>query len=142
MKLRLERTWRTDKCTIGTLSIDGAYECFTLEDVQRGTDPATVKEWKVNDETAIPHPPDDAYNIIVTHSKRFMRELPLVENVPGFEGIRIHPGNTAENTDGCILVGRTKGPTYIGESRAAFNALYGKIQAALDAGDKVTLEIV
>lgn len=131
MKLRLERSWPTSKCTIGTLSIDGAYESFTLEDVVRDVP-------KVYGETAIPA---GTYNVIVTPSQRFKRDLPLLENVPGFEGVRIHPGNTAENTDGCILVGRSKGPNYVSESRAAFNALYEKIQAALDAGDKVTLEI-
>lgn len=131
MKLRLERSWPTNKCTIGSLLLDGAYECFTLEDVLRDGP-------KVYGETAIPA---GTYNVVVTPSQRFKRELPLLEDVPGFEGIRIHPGNTAENTDGCILVGRSKGPNYVSESRAAFNALYEKIQAALDAGDKVTLEI-
>lgn len=135
MKLRLERTWRGQNCTIGQMEVDGAHECFTLEDVDR---PA-----KIYGETAIPKTPEDKpYNVIITPSNRFKRDLPLVENVPGFEGIRIHPGNTAEDTDGCILVGRTKGSTWISESRAAFNDLFDKIKKALDAGDTVTLEIM
>ena len=133
MKLRLERTWCGATCTIGQLYIDGATECFTLEDIVR---PDGVKLYG---ETAIPA---GTYNVIVTPSNRFKRDLPLVENVPGFEGIRIHPGNTAEDTDGCILVGRTKGPSFVGESRAAFADLFLQIKDALDAGDKVTLEVV
>src|SRR6476659_8160031 len=131
MKLRLERTWFEPECTIGTMFVDGAYDCFTLEDVER--------EVKVYGETAIPL---GTYNVVITPSNRFKRDLPLVENVPGFEGIRIHPGNTAADTDGCILVGINKGPGWVGESRAAFNELFEKIKNALDQGDKVTLEIV
>lgn len=131
MKLRLERTWCTDKCTIGTLFVDGGFECYSLEDVERKV--------KVFGETAIPL---GAYNLVVMPSHRFKRDLPLLENVPGFEGIRIHPGNTAADTDGCILVGRTKGTNFVGESKAAFNQLFGKIKEALDSGDTVTMEVV
>lgn len=138
MKLRLERTWRGPVCTIGTLTVDGQSECFTLEDVERGTDGATVESWKIKGETAIPL---GTYAVTITHSERFGRDLPLVLQVPGFSGIRIHPGNTAADTEGCILVGRTKGPAFVGESRAAFNALFPKIKEALDQGDSVTLEV-
>lgn len=93
---------------------------------------------KVYGETAIPA---GVYNVVITPSKRFKRDLPLLENVPGFEGIRIHPGNTAADTDGCILVGRAKGADYVSESKAAFAVLMGKIRDALDAGEKVTLEV-
>lgn len=133
MKLKLERTWCGAKCTIGTLTVDGVAECFTLEDVVR---PAGAP--KVYGETAIP---GGVFNVVVTRSQRFGRDLPLVENVPGFEGIRIHPGNDAADTDGCILVGRTKGVDFVGESRAAFNTLFAKIQKAIEAGEKITLEI-
>ena len=132
MKLRLERTWCGPKCTIGQLLVDGASECFTLEDVVR------ADGVKVYGETAIPA---GSYPVTITPSARFKRDLPLIENVPNFEGIRIHPGNTAEDTHGCVLVGRTKGPDFVGESKAAFAALYAKIAAALDAGDAVTLEV-
>lgn len=138
MKLRLERRSFTDQSTIGTLCVDGAEVCYTLEDVQRGTDPATVKDWKIAGQSAIPV---STYGISITYSTRFKRDLPLLDGVPGFAGVRIHPGNTAADTEGCILVGRVKGPNYVSESRAAFNDLYKKIESALDAGDKVTLEI-
>lgn len=133
MKLVLERSWCGPTCTIGHLLVDGATECFTLEDVVR---PAGEK---VAGKTAIPA---GTYSVTITPSRRFQRDLPLVENVPNFDGIRIHPGNTAEDTEGCILVGRTKGPTWVGESKAAFAALFQKIKDALDAGDTVTLEVI
>lgn len=132
MKILVERTNCGPTCTIGSLYVDGAFECFTMEDVVRSDG------HKVYGETAIP---DGTYNVAITPSQRFKIDLPLVENVPGFTGIRIHPGNTAEDTDGCILVGRTKGVNFVGESRAAFVALFKKIEDALDAGDKVTLEV-
>lgn len=131
MKLKLERKFCGPVCTIGTMISDRGLEVYTLEDVER-------KE-KVFGETAIPK---GTYSVTITPSNRFKRDLPLVENVPGFEGIRIHPGNTAADTEGCILVGRTKGPTWVGESKAAFNDVYREIKAAIDSGEQVILEIV
>lgn len=131
MKLRVERTWCNPECTIGSLFVDGGFECYTLEDVERPI--------KVFGETAIPK---GTYRVDITYSQRFKRETPYIEDVPGFEGVRIHPGNTAVDTHGCLLVGRTKGSNWIGESKAAFNFLYSKIKEALDLGDTVTLEIV
>lgn len=133
MRLKLERTWCGAACTIGTMYVDGKAECFTLEDVVR---PDGVK---VYGETAIPA---GVYGVIVTPSNRFKRDLPLVENVPGFEGIRIHPGNTAADTQGCILVGVAKTPTSVTHSREAFDRLFQKIKESIGAGEKVTLEVV
>lgn len=132
MKLKVERKWLTDKSTIGLLSVDGTAECFTLEDVVRPDGD------KVFGQTAIPA---GSYNVIINYSPHFKRELPLLEHVQGFEGVRIHPGNTAADTEGCILVGISKGPDVVFESRKAFEDLYPKIQSALDGGDTVTLEI-
>lgn len=138
MKLRLERKECGLECSIGELTVDGAFEAYTLEDEVREIDGQPVAEWKVKGKTAIPR---GSYNVVVTQSARFGRELPLLENVPGFEGIRIHPGNTAADTEGCILVGRNKTERTVTESRAAFNALFTKIQAAIAAGDTVMMEI-
>ena len=138
MRLRVERNECGPVCTIGELSIDGAWECFTLEDTVREKDGEAVESWKIKGETAIPR---GTYPVVITHSNRFKRELPLVQDVPGFEGVRIHPGNTSEDTEGCILVGRGKTDKTVTESRAAFNALYGKIQQGLQDGDTVTIEI-
>jgi hypothetical protein len=62
-------------------------------------------------------------------------------NVPGFSGVRIHAGNSPEDTEGCILVGRTVETDWIGESRVAFNRLYFKIADAIARGEEVWLEI-
>jgi hypothetical protein len=116
--MKIDRTWRGPVCTIGTLSVDGRTECFTLEDVRRELADRPVSDWKVPGKTAIP---EGAYNVVVTPSVRFKRDLPLLENVPGFSGIRIHPGNTAADTEGCILVGAAKGPDQVTHSREAFD---------------------
>jgi hypothetical protein len=139
VRLKLERTWCGPKCTIGTLYVNGKAECFTLEDVVREKDGVPVEQWKVPGETAIP---TGIYGVVITPSVRFNRELPLLLNVPGFEGIRIHPGNTAEDTEGCILVGMAKTPDSVTNSKRAFDALFQKIREALGAGEKVTLEII
>ena len=132
MKLLLERKWLTERSTIGLLSVDGTMECFSLEDKVR------PDGQKVYGETAIPA---GTYNVILTYSPHFKHVLPLLEHVQGFEGVRIHPGNTPADTEGCILVGSSKGPDVVYESRRAFDVLYPKIQTALSGGDTVTLEI-
>ena len=138
LKLRVERNECSAACTIGELSIDGAFECYVLEDTVREKEGEPVEAWKVKGETAIPR---GTYPVVITQSERFQRPLPLVQNVPGFTGVRIHPGNTSEDTEGCLLVGRGRTAKTVTESKAAFNQLYGKIQQGLQDGDTVTLEI-
>lgn len=101
MKLTLKRIALKPDYTIGKLYIDGKYFCNTLEDRVRKL-PA---EKKIPGRTAIPA---GTYRVSVTYSPKFGRDLPLVENVPYFTGIRIHRGNTAADTSGCILVGENK----------------------------------
>jgi hypothetical protein len=117
MKLYLKRIHKTEHSTIGELYIDGKFQCYTLEDVER--------EVKIKNETAIPK---GTYKIVITYSNRFKKQLPLLLNVPNFEGIRIHSGNTNHNTEGCILIGQTSSNDFIGSSRNAFNELYKKIK--------------
>ncbi len=138
MKLRLVRP---DVCgakaTIGKLYVDDVFECYTLEDVDRKLEAGGVKEYAC---TAIPR---GKYNVVVAPSARFKRNLPLLINVPDFEGVRIHPGNTSENTEGCILVGASiVNDDFIGQSQIAFGKLFAKICAALDDLTPVELEIV
>jgi len=130
MKLEVVRTMCGATCTIGELMVNGEHECWTLEDVVR---PMGVK---VYGETAIPY---GTYNVVVTFSNRFQRDLPLVVNVPGFDGIRIHPGNTAADTHGCLLVGKGRTGTSVTESRLAFNTLFTKIRDAFSRGEKITI---
>lgn len=132
MKLSLVRSIRRADCTIGHFYIDGVFTCFSLEDMVR--DPGV----KVYGQTAIPY---GTYQVVLTHSPRFKRVLPLLSNVPGFTGIRIHPGNTAEDTEGCILLGmQVKGNTIV-QSRVAFDAVFAQLQAAEKRGEPVFIDI-
>ena len=119
MVIQIKRLYKTNNSTIGELYIDGVFECYTLEDKER--------EIKIKSETAIPK---GKYKVIINKSNRFKQLLPLLLNLPNFEGVRIHPGNTNHDTEGCILTGTTKGKDFIGNSRIAFNRLFRKMQEA------------
>jgi hypothetical protein len=119
MQITVKRLHKTDKSTIGELLIDGIFECYTLEDVERPV--------KIKAETAIPK---GTYKVIINMSNRLKRLLPLLINVPNFEGVRIHAGNTNHDTEGCILVGKTRGVDFVGKSRKAFAALLTKMKLA------------
>ena len=129
MELQVKRTDFTDNSTIGELSVNGQFECYTLED--------KVRPVKIAGKTAIPA---GRYEVIIDFSQRFGRLLPLLLNVPDFEGVRIHPGNTAADTEGCILVGEEKSQDLVGQSRAAFDRLFAKLSAAAEK-EKIYLEI-
>jgi Family of unknown function (DUF5675) len=130
MKLVLIREIFTHESTIGVLSVDGKFECYTLED--------RVRPVKVAKKTAIPM---GTYKVIVDYSNRFRRDMPHVLDVPNFKGIRIHSGNTAADTEGCILVGQIKGKNYIGGSRLAYKPLFKKINDAFQQKEEITIEI-
>jgi len=129
MKLNLKRLHKTANSTIGELYIDGKFEAYTLEDVERDT--------KVFGKTAIPK---GTYEVIMTMSNRFKKMMPLLLNVEGFAGVRIHSGNKPEDTEGCILLGTTRSVDFIGGSRDAIAKFYPKIEAGLKVG-KVYLTI-
>lgn len=122
MKLILIRDVMNDQCTLGKLFIDDVYQCETLEDKDRKLENGGVK---VHGETCIPR---GLYKVEITYSNRFKRDLPILLNVPQFEGIRIHPGNTSANTEGCILVGERRHSNCITMSRIAFYDLFEKIE--------------
>ncbi len=130
MKIVLIRDQFTDKSTIGKLYIDNLFYCHTLEDV--------VRNEKIKHETAIPY---GKYELVVNWSNRFKRQMPLLINVPNFEGIRIHSGNTDKDTSGCILLGETRSKDFIGQSRLAYNRFLKDLQTALKTG-KVFIEII
>jgi hypothetical protein len=128
--LELQRDPTKDGETLGRLSVNGTFECWTLEDEIRDGP-------KLKHETCIP---PGRYPVTITHSLRFQKKLPLVHGVEGFEGIRIHAGNTHKDTSGCILVGQTK-TRDIGSSIKAMDALQKKIAGALAKGDQVWIEV-
>lgn len=131
MKLRLLRTFLNDTCTIGELYADDVMLCFTLELPVRDGLPGSAI-------------PTGIFPVNNRVSPRFGRNVPHIEPIPNRSSILIHWGNTASNTDGCVLVGKTHNldnPCFIGESRKAFDELYALFTAALSRGEDVTIEV-
>ena len=144
MEINLTRRWKGENSTLSTITVDGAAHHFALEDTDRGLDsarPDTIKE-KQYGITAIP---TGRYRVIISYSNRFRRQLPFLLNVPGFSGIRIHPGNRHINTLGCILPGITywkDGQDFVvGTSRIASEKLQTKIAAAISRNEAVWINI-
>jgi hypothetical protein len=141
------RTWHTTETTISTLTLDNVPECYILEDMVRA---AGVK---VAGKTAIP---PGRYEIVITPSPKFKRDLPRLFNVKlpdgrllvqsedksvTFEGVLIHPGNTAAHTEGCLLPGNQLGVNRVNDSTTAFNNLFAKLVAAKAAGKRMFITI-
>lgn len=124
-RFTLDRLIFTDKSTIGELKIDGDLFCYTLEDTCR------ANGVKIAGKTAIP---SGTYQIIINDSERFKRPMPLLLKVPNFEGVRIHKGNTDENTDGCILLGMRKDVDILYDSKGAFDKFFPELEKRLADG--------
>ena len=149
MKLHLLREPTHDDRTFGALYIDGAWQCWTLEDAMRQPGPASyhaaadrdawVAGWKVKGQTAIPF---GTYEVRLTMSNRFQRVMPEVLGVPGFTGIRIHAGNTIDDTEGCVLVGIDRTSAKVLRSTVALAYLFERMSLAADAHDRMTLAVM
>lgn len=140
MKLTLKRIALRPTYTIGKLYIDDVYFCDTIEDVVRDLNKNGKfdnGEKKVHSKTAIPY---GIYEIKWTYSPRFKKYTPQLMNVPSFEGIRIHAGNTSADTEGCLILGKNKQVGKVLNSRATINKFYPIIKNACSNG-KVTIEI-
>lgn len=137
MKLVIVREGTKEFGTYGTLYINGLFQCYTLEDADRGLENGGTK---VAGDTAIPR---GVYKVIIDFSKRFNKEMIHVLDVPQFAGVRIHAGNTSHDTEGCPLVGNGRGTPNLPllDSRTAANKLFEIVDAALEKGDEVTLEV-
>jgi len=129
--IRVKRHWLTDKSTISELFFDNSTErvCYVLEDC--------LREVKIPKETCIPA---GTYEVVFSFSNRFKKFLPLLLNVPNFEGIRIHPGNFPADSEGCLLPGFDKGEDVVMNSRAAFSYFFSQLRGAMENG-KVSIEI-
>ena len=138
MNLELRRHPSSANSTIGLLYIENVFECFTLEDIVREVPGEPIESWKVPGKTAIPA---GRYRITITPSMRFKRDLPLLNDVPGFKGVRIHTGNTSEDTEGCILVGDQMAADAVVQSRVAFAELFDKLKAALNNWEEVWMAV-
>lgn len=142
MELRLERKYRNNNYCIDKLYINGKYFSDVLEDPDRGlTDNMSleeIKKIKIKGNTCIPY---GTYNVTITYSPRFKKNLPLLNNVKGFDGIRIHSGNKPQDTEGCLLPGFNKVKGQVIDSRVTTDKLITQIQQALNKGEKVTITI-
>jgi hypothetical protein len=140
MKLVLFRDSFGPTFTLGTLSIDERHECYTVEDSDRRLEDGGTK---VPGRTAIPR---GTYRVQLTRSPKYGRVMPLIVGVPGFEGVRIHSGNTSEDTEGCIIVGdRSTGDMQAGrvsDSRITYRKLFEKLIAADQRNEEITIEVM
>lgn len=152
MEIKVKRKWKKEAYTIGKMYIDGEYVCDTLEDKDRGLTSnmsvAQICGVKVHGETAIP---TGRYLVdMKTVSPRFSGRaqyqfckgrLPRLCNTPGYQGVLIHIGNTAKDTDGCILVGENKAVGQVLNSTATFRKVYTMLKAADERGEQIWITI-
>lgn len=136
MELTLKRRFLGPKYTIGSLYIDSEYFCDTLEDTVR--DLGENGKGKIPGQTAIPY---GKYEVIVNKSPKFGRDLPRLINVPYFDGILIHRGNTPADSSGCILVGENKVKGQVINSTGYELKLTMACKDAIEKGEKITILI-
>ena len=142
MKIEVRRIAKKNTYTIGKMYIDGRYFCDTLEDKDRGLSQAdsvnSIHKIKVPNQTAIP---TGTYEVIVNMSPKFGRKLPRLLDVPGFEGILIHRGNTDKDTSGCILIGENKVVGKVLNSTPYETELVKLLVKAHNSGETITITI-
>nr|WP_293836838.1 DUF5675 family protein [uncultured Arsenicibacter sp.] len=128
--------------TPGKLYINGVVSCYTLEDIDRNLRKDMsldeIRKIKQHSNTAIP---TGTYTVVISYSNRFQRQLPILTGVPGFDGIRIHPGNTTADTEGCILLGDGRSGNTITNSRVAFDRVFKQLTEAAKK-EKITIVIL
>lgn len=153
MELKIDRRYKGTEYTIGSLYINDSYFCDTLEDTDRGIDstmsPADVTKKKIYGKTAIPI---GTYNVDMntvspkfkdrSWAKTYGGKVPRLLVVPGFDGVLVHPGNTASDTLGCILVGRNTIVGRVTDSTATFHNLMKKLLGAKAKGESISITIV
>ncbi len=145
MKITIERTWKKADYTIGRMFINGQRFCNTLEPIDRGLhqkmktdDIKRTKECFRKGKVAIP---EGSYTVSISWSPRFKTNLPRLKDVPGFEGILIHQGNTVANTSGCILVGHNTVKGKVMDSRRTLNSLILLIRKAEMKNEPIVLTV-
>lgn len=154
MKVLVKRIAKKETYCIGKLYIDGEYICDTIEDKDRGLKQemplSEIKEKKVYGKTAIPTGLYDlTLNVVSPRlgSKPYFQKVcngkvPRILNVPGFDGVLLHPGNTEEDSYGCLILGLNKAVGKVLESRATFEKVYKILKKGNDKGEKITIEII
>lgn len=152
MNIKIKRVAKKPTYTIGKLYINDEYFCDTIEDKDRGLSKSMsiedIKKKKVYAETAIPTGSYEVTTNIVspkyskkpTYMKMCGGRVPRILDVPGFDGVLIHTGNTQKDSMGCIIVGMNKVVGKVVNSIETFKKLFPIIDAACKK-EKVTLTI-
>ena len=153
MEIKLIRKYKKSDYTIGKLYVNGEYFCDTLEDKDRGLDSkmslADLRRMKLSGTTAIP---TGRYHITMkVFSAKFGARpyyqnvckglLPRLLNVPAYEGVLMHCGNTHHDTEGCILVGQNRAVGMVMESQKTFERLYALMKHADERGEDIEITI-
>ena len=145
MKIELFRIpeWSDDKATVGELFIDGIFFSNTLEDTDRHLENYSKDEMcshKIPKQTCIPR---GTYEVTIDWSPHFNRNMPHIQNVPCFDGVRIHIGNRPEDTEGCLLVGiyDVHLRDFVSHSKETFDEFFADLLGAVSVGP-VTIKIV
>lgn len=142
MNIYIKRIAKRDTYTIGKMYLNNKYFCDTLEDKDRNLTQdmplSEIKKIKVKHETAIP---TGTYKVIVNYSPKFKRMLPRILNVPGFDGILIHRGNSDKDTSGCILIGNNNIVGKVTNSTKYELALIPILTEAYNNKETITLTI-
>lgn len=142
MRVTLKRIAFKDKYTIGRIYINDRYFCDALEDKDRGLydwqSEGYILEKKIKHETAIPY---GMYKLLWSYSPKYKRMMPEITGVKGFSGIRIHSGNTQDDTSGCILLGFNKKVGMVLDSRKTCKKFDAIIEECHKRGEPITFEI-
>lgn len=142
MEITLDRAWKKDGYTISRLFIGGERICEALEDTDRGLKQSMsleeIKKLKIYGKTAIP---SGRYKVVMSYSPKFGKVLPEVLDVKGYSGIRIHQGNTAKDTAGCIIGGLNLRKGAVLYSTKWTNVIVSEISSAIKRGEEVWLNI-
>lgn len=143
MEIKLHRKYRKFNYTIGQLFINNKYFSDCLEDTDRGLKDSMsleeIRRIKVFGSTCIPY---GTYKVTITYSPKFKKNLPLINNVKGFDGIRIHSGNTSSDTQGCVLLGFNKVKGKVINSKDTIDKFINLVQKAIDIGEQITIHII
>lgn len=142
LRLMIDRAWKKPGYTISRFFVDGERWCEALEDTDRGLTSSMsteeIKAKKIYGRTAIP---SGKYRVTLTWSPKFKKNLPLVNDVKCYSGIRFHAGNTANDSAGCILLGKNSAVGMVTNSTYWTEQLITAVKSAVDRGEIVTLEI-
>ena len=137
MHITVQREESHNDATLGKLYTNGSFFCDTLEDVIRELPGVPVAQWKQYGKTAIPA---GIYELTLEKSPRFGPDTMTVNGVHGFDKIRVHAGNSDEDTHGCLLVGVRNSDCTIAQSRLTLSALKQRVMADIAEGKTVLIE--